>query len=107
MADINETGAAPMKSLRLDIEYPQRYFAAVANGDGELKSALISLTIIVSAVALVHGQGKRQMGVRELRLWSKIQNEIMDDRGKPQAGDIRLSDDQFDFIYGRVIGAEY
>ena len=96
-----------MKPFRLDIDYPQRYFAFVANGDGEVKSALISLTVIVSAINLTYGQGKRQMGIRECRMWSKIQNEIMDDDGKPRTGELSLSDEQFDFLYSRIVEAEY
>jgi len=96
-----------VKALRMDIEYPKRYFAAQANGDGDVNPEQVTLNVIVSAVSLCYGQGKKQMGIRDLRMWSKIQNEIMDDDGLPRAGELHLSDEQFDFLYARVTEAEY
>ena len=96
------------KSIQLDIEYPKRYLTAAMNGDGEVKPEQITLNVLQSAVNLVYSpQSGKQMGVRELRIWSRVQDKLMDDDGHPVTGLIELSDEQFDFIAEKVNEAKY
>ena len=92
-----------MKTIRLDIDYPAR--ALPPEGDSKMSSQELSLIVISYAVNRPNEQ--RQMKAKELRLWSRIQDKIMDDDGKAIAGEIELSPEQFDFLNENVNAAQY
>ena len=99
-----------MKQIRLDIDYPKRHLAAAAEGSGVRPQTAeeLSLAVIVAAVNLVYSpQKQRQMSIQELRMWSKVQDRMMDEDGKALPGDIDLSDEQFDFVYSKLTEAQY
>jgi hypothetical protein len=94
-----------MKTIRLDVEYPKRLLVA----DGEPSTPeKVSLAVIIGAINLVYSpQKQRQMTIQELRMWSKIQDRIMDEDGKAISGPVELSDEQFEFVYSKLTEAQY
>ena len=96
-----------MKVIRMDLTYPKRVLEAAA-GEPAPRPEQITLNVIITAVNLVYNpQNKRQMSVQELRIWSRIQDRLMDENGKALAGPIDLSDEQFDFIHAKLNEAQY
>jgi len=89
--------------LNLGIEYPRRLTES-ENGTGPTPE-LVSFSVVSNAVASVYGS--KQMGVHESRLWSRIQDKMLDEDGKPMAGDIELSREQFEFVSKTVTEAKY
>ena len=89
-----------MRTIRLDIEYPKRAMA----GDKPMTREQTSLNVIIAAVQLAYpgGQGGKFMANAERKMWSKIQDKITDDDGKPVSGEVELSDEQFDFLHKTV-----
>jgi len=101
-----------MKKIRLNIPYPKREFRIpeglkteeLVRFEKVNNPQQISLNVISSGVKLVYKDG---MTLEKTKMWSKIQDRIMDDNGKPVLGDIDLSDEQFDFVYDSTTTAKY
>ena len=96
-----------MKSIRLDVLYPPRETRA-ADGQVSPTWQRISLSVIILAVNTKYTrQGQSTMELPKLKMWSKIQDKIMDENGDPVVGAVELSDEQFDFLYDAVTTSSY
>lgn len=93
-----------MKTVRLDIVYPKRLFAA-QNGSEAAKPELLSLNVILSGVNLAYGD--RRMPEPQLRMWGRIKDALMDDDGKPVSGPVELSDEQHEWLLKSLKEANY
>jgi hypothetical protein len=95
-----------MKTIRLDLAYPKRV-TSLQNGSGP-DAPQITVNIIVSAVNLCYSaQRQRHMSLSEARMWSKVQDAIMDEDGKPSTEPVELSDEQFEFLWRTLNEGQY
>lgn len=96
-----------MKTIRLDIDYQKRILAGAGENGVPGTAEQVSLAVIIAGVNPSDPGHQRQMSIAQLRMWSRIQDRILDDDGKPVAGDVELTPEQFDFLYEKVTQTPY